>query len=131
MKYQLHDSQIDQIKFGANTIIFTFSQGFWATDEQGKMLEQLKNCEIVFDVDKSDAPIESFFSVRISKKGRVYKTISTEKFVALLKKSPFNVCLVYNCDFASSKMLELHSNYLHISAEIFIKEIKNVKYIHD
>ena len=131
MKYQLHDSQIDQIGLGENTIVLHFSQGFWATDEHGKMCEQLENCKIVFEIDRDDVPIEDFISVRTSKKGGIYKTISLKKFMGLLKKSPFNVYLEYNCDFASSKMFQMHSNHLRVSAEIFIGEIKNVDYIHD
>ena len=131
MKYQLHDSQINKIEFSEDTISFIFSQGFWATDEHGKMIEQLENCKIVFEIDSNDVPIEDFISVRISKKGGIYKTISLKKFMGLLKKSPFNVCLEYNCDFASSKMVQVHSNHLRVSAEIFIEEIKNVEYSHD
>ena len=131
MNYQLHDSQINRIEFGEDTITFTFSQGFWTTDEHGKMNEQLKNCKIVFEIDRNDAPIEDFISIRVSKKGGAYKTISLEKFMGLLKKSPFDVYLEYNCDFASSKMFQMHSNHLRVSAEIFIEEIKNVEYIHD
>ena len=131
MNYQLHDSQINRIEFGEDTITFTFSQGFWGTDEHGKMTEQLKNCKIVFEIDRNDAPIEDFISIRVSKKGGAYKTISLEKFIGLLKKSPFDVYLEYNCDFASSKMLQIHSNTLRIRSEIFIEEIKNVEYVHD
>ena len=131
MKYQLHDSQINRIEFGEDTITFTFSQGFWGTDEHGKMTEQLKNCKIVFEIDRNDVPIEDFISIRVSKKGGAYKTISLEKFMGLLKKSPFDVYLEYNCDFASSKMLQIHSNALRIRSEIFIEEIKNVEYVHD
>jgi hypothetical protein len=131
MKYQLHDSQINRIEFGEDAIIFTFSQGFWGTDEHGKMTEQLKNCKIVFEIDRNDVPIEDFISIRVSKKGGAYKTISLEKFMGLLKKSPFDVYLEYSCDFASSKMFQMHSNHLRVSAEIFIEEIKNVEYIHD
>ena len=131
MKYQLHDSQINQIKLGKDTISLKFSEGFWATNEHGKMTDQLKNCEIVFEIDRNDVPIEDFIAIRVSKKGGVYKTVSLAKFVSLLKKSPFNVHLEYNCDFASSKMLQIHSNALRICAEIFIEEIKNVEYVHD
>ena len=131
MKYQLHDSQINQINLGKDTISLKFSEGFWATNEHGKMTDQLKNCEIVFEIDRNDVPIEDFIAIRVSKKGGVYKTVSLAKFVSLLKKSPFNVYLEYNCDFASSKMLQMHSNALRICAEIFIEEIKNVEYIHD
>ena len=130
MSYQLHDSQINQIELGENTIVFKFSQGFWNTDEQGKMTEQLENCEIVFEIDRNDLPIEEFISVRISKKGGCYKTVPLAKFVALLKKSPFDVYLEYDCDFASSKMLQVYSNHLRIRAEIFIDDVKNTEYIH-
>ena len=131
MKYQLHDSQIDQIGLGENTIVLHFSQGFWATDEHEKMSKQLKNCEIVYEIDNDDSPIEDFISIRVSKRGGVYKNVSLQKFVALLKKSPFNIYLEYDCDFASRKMLQLHSNALRVDAEIFVSEIKNVDYIHD
>ena len=131
MKYQLHDSQINQIKLGKDTISLKFSEGFWATNEHEKMTDQLKNCEIVFEIDRNDVPIEDFIAIRISKKSGVYKTVSLAKFVSLLKKSPFNVYLEYNCDFASSKMFQMHSNYLRIGAEVFIEDIKNIRYIHD
>ena len=131
MNYLLHDSQINKIELGKNTITLEFSQGFWATYEHGKMSEQLENCKIVFEIDRNNVPIEDFISIRISKKGGAYKTISLEKFMGLLKKSPFNVYLEYNCDFASSKMFQMHSNHLRVSAEIFIEEIKNMEYVHD
>ena len=131
MSYQLHDSQINGIELGENTIIFKFSQGFWETDEQGKMCEQLKGCEIVFEIDRNGAPIENFISVRISKNGVSYKTVPFVKLIALLKKSPLEVSLEYDCSFANSKMLQLYSNTLLVRAEIFIEEIKSANYIHD
>ncbi len=131
MKYQLHDSQINKIELGEDAITFKFSQGFWTTDDQGKMIEQLNNCEIVFEIDRNDIPIEDFISIRISKKGGAYKTISLEKFMGLLKKSPFDVYMEYDCSFANRKMLQIHSNHLLVRAEIFIEEIKNVEYIHN
>lgn len=131
MNYQLHDSQINKIELGEDTISFIFSQGFWATGEHGKMYEQLENCRIVFEIDRNDVPIEDFISVRISKKGGAYKNISLEKFMGLLKKSPFDVYMEYDCSFANRKMLQIHSNYLLVRAEIFIEEIKNMEYIHD
>ena len=131
MNYLLHDSQINKIELGKNTITLEFSQGFWATYEHGKMSEQLENCKIVFEIDRNDVPIEDFISVRISKKVGVYKTVSLAKFIDLLKKSPFDVYMEYDCSFANRKMLQIHSNYLLVRAEIFIEEIKNVEYIHD
>ena len=131
MNYQLHDSQINKIELGEDTITLKFSQGFWATDEHGKMCEQLENCKTVFEIDRNDVPIEDFISVRISKKVGVYKTVSLAKFIDLLKKSPFDVYMEYDCSFANRKMLQIHSNYLLVRAEIFIEEIKNVEYVHD
>ena len=130
MSYQLHDSQINQIELGENTIVFKFSQGFWNTDEQGKMAEQLQNCEVVFEIDTNDLPIEDFICIRVSKNGKTYKTVSFGKFVSLLKKSPFDVYLEYDCHFANGKMLQMHSNHLRLRAEVFIEEIKSVRYIH-
>ncbi|MBQ7354527.1 MAG: hypothetical protein IJW62_03315 [Clostridia bacterium] len=131
MNYQLHDSQINKIELGEDTVTLEFSQGFWATDEHGKMCEQLENCKIVFEIDRNDVPIEDYISVRISKKGGAYKTVSLAKFIDLLKKSPFDVYMEYDCSFANRKMIQTHSNYLLVRAEIFIEEIKNTEYIHD
>jgi len=131
MKYQLHDSQINKIELGEDTITLKFSQGFWATDEDGKMCEQLENCKIMFEIDRNDVPIEDFISVRISKKGGAYKSVSLVKFIKLLKKSSFNVYMEYDCSFANRKMLQIHSNHLPVCAEIFIEEIKNTEYVHD
>ena len=131
MNYQLHDSQINKIELGEDTITLKFSQGFWATDEHGKMCEQLENCKIVFEIDRDDVPIEDFISVRISKKNGIYKTISLKKFMGLLKKSPFDVYMEYDCSFANREMLQIHSNHLLVRAEIFIEEIKNMEYVHD
>ena len=131
MKYQLHDSQINGLKLGENAIVLEFSQGYWATDEQGKVCEQLENCKIVFEIDRNNVPIEDFISIRISKKAGAYKTISLEKFMGLLKKSPFDVYMEYDCSFANRKMLQIHSNHLLVRAEIFIEEIKNMEHIHD
>ena len=131
MKYQLHDSQINKIELGENTITLKFSQGFWATDERGKMCERLENCKIVFEIDRNDVPIEDFVSVRVSKKGGIYKIVALAKFIDLLKKSPFDVYMEYDCSFANRKMFQMHSNYLRIGAEVFIEDIKNVEYLHN
>ena len=50
--------------------------------------------------------------------------------MGLLKKSPFDVYLEYNCDFARRKMFQMHANRLQVRAEIFIEDIKSVEYIH-
>ncbi|MBR6789061.1 MAG: hypothetical protein IKM44_04565 [Clostridia bacterium] len=131
MNYELHDSQISELKLGENTIILNFSQGYWTTDDSGKELEQMKNCQIVYEIDRDDIPLEDFIYVLIAKKGGAYKKISLKKFIGLLKKSPFDVSLEYNCNFASSKMLRIYSNLLRVSAEIFIEDIKNVEYLHE
>ena len=131
MKYQLHDSQINKIEFGEDTIIFIFSQGFWTTDEHGKMIEQLENCKTVFEIDRNDVPIEDFISIRISKRKNIFKSISLRDFKNLLKKSPFDVDMEYNCDFSNRKFLQLYSNKIRVLIEIFIEDIKSVEYIHD
>lgn len=131
MNYQLHDSQINGFELGENIIIFNFSQGFWATDENGKQVEQLEGCRIVFEIDTNGLPIEDFVSVRISKRGGDYKTTALMKFGDLLKKTPFNVDMEYDCSFANRKMLQTYSDGQHICAEIFISDIESVKYFHE
>lgn len=131
MDYQLHDSQINGFVFDKNTIIANFSKGFWKTDENGKQFEQMKNCKMAFEIDGNGRPVGDLISVRISKKGGLYKIISLKKFVDLLKKSPFDIDMEYDCNFANSKMWQTYSNQLRIRAEIFIEEIKKVEYLHE
>lgn len=131
MNYQLHDSQIINLSV-SNNIVLYFSQGFWETDTKGKEVSQNKNCKLIFSVDNEfNLPLEEFITIRICKRKSIFKPISLNKFVNLLKKSAFNVDMEYDCPFASRKMIQLYSNSLNIAVELFIEEIKNVEYIHD
>ena len=132
MKYQLHDSQINGLSIFDNKITFSFSQGFWETDENGKEIMQLQNCKLIFNVKNNGCiPTEEFISVRISKKKNVFKSVCLSKFLGLLQKSPFDVDMEYDCLFSNRKMLQMYSNALKMRAEIFIEEIENIEYIHD
>ena len=131
-KYQLHDSQINGITISDNSIVFSFSEGFWETDESGKEITQKQNCKIAFNIDnKFNLRVEEFISVRISGRNNVFKPISLARFVNLLKKTKFNVDMEYDCLFAKSKMLQLYSNSSKILVEFFIKEIERVEYFCD
>ena len=131
MRYQLHDSQVDGLIMEENRILFTFSQGFWKTDENGKQVEQMHNCQLVFYIEKGDALMEDCIFVRLSKKGKTYKTVALRTFIGLLRKSAFDVDMEYDCAFSNRKMLQLYSNSLQTRVEIFIEEIQKVEYIHD
>ena len=48
MKYELHDSQINDILIGENKIVLSFSEGFWELDTNGKEYSQKQNSKIIF-----------------------------------------------------------------------------------
>ena len=90
IKYQLHDSQINGITISDDSIVFSFSEGFWEADESGKEITQKQNCKIAFNIDnKFNLRVEEFISARISRRNNVFKPISLARFVNLLKKSKF------------------------------------------
>ena len=132
MNYQLHDSQINNLSICNNKIVLHFSEGFWETDAKGKEVSQKQICKVVFSIDNElNLPIEDFITIRICKRKNIFKPISLDKFIGLLKKSAFDVDMEYDCSFAKSKMIQIHSNFLKIVIELFIEEIKNVEYIYD
>ena len=132
MKYELHDSQINDISVFENKIVLSFSEGFWELGTNGKEFSQKQNSKIIFNIDNEfSVPIEDFISIRISKRKNIFKSISLRDFKKLLKKSPFDVDMEYNCDFSSRKFLQLYSNKIRVLIEIFIEDIKSAEYIHD
>ena len=131
-KYELHDSQINDILIGENKIVLSFSKGFWELDTNGKEYSQKQNSKIIFNIDNYfSVPIEDLISIRISKRKNVFKLLSLRDFKKIIKKSPFDVSREYNCVLSSSKFLQLHSNKIRALVEIFIEDIKSVEYIHD
>lgn len=132
MNYQLQDSQINNLSISKN-IVFYFSQGFWETDTTGKEISQKQNCKLIFSIDNefNNLPLEEFITIRICKRKNIFKPISLQKFLKLLKKSTFDVSMEYDCFFANRKMIQLYSNSLNIAVELFIDDIKNVEYVHD
>ena len=133
MKYELHDSQINDFLIVDDKIVISFSKGFWKIDpSDNKKSSQKQNSKIIFNIDNEfSIPIEDFVSIRISKKKNIFKPISLKKFMLLLKKSPFDVDMEYNCDFSNRKLLQLYSNKTKALVEIFIADIKSVEYIYD
>ena len=132
MKYELHDSQINDILIDENKIVLSFSEGFWELDTNGKESSQKQNAKIIFNIDNEfSVPIEYFISIRISKRKNVFKPLSLRNLKKLIKKSPFDVHMEYNCVFSSRKFLQLYSNKIRALVEIFIEDIKSVEYIHD
>ena len=73
MKYELHDSQINDILIDGNKIVLSFSEGFWELDTNGKESSQKQNSKIIFNIDNEfSVPIEDFISIRISKRKNVH-----------------------------------------------------------
>lgn len=132
MGYQLHDSQINALFIHEDKIALAFSRGFWKTDANGKEIEQMQNCKLIFHIEKDESlSMEDYSTIRVSKKGGVYKTIALHTFIGLLKKSAFDVDMEYDCAFSNRKMLQLYSNALKTRVELFVKEIKHMEYVHD
>lgn len=132
MNYQLHDSQINSVYFSNDKIVFYFSQGFWDVDAKGNEVSQKQNCRLVFHIDNEfNLPIDDFVAIRSCKRKSILKPITLERFTKLLKKSTFDVDMEYSCLFANRKMIQLYSNTLKLFIEIFIKDIREIEYVHD
>ena len=74
MKYELHDSQINDFLIVDDKIVISFSKGFWKIDpSDNKKSSQKQNSKIIFNIDNEfSIPIEDFVSIRISKKKNIF-----------------------------------------------------------
>ena len=130
MKYQLHDYEIDSITLENNKIIFSFPNGFYATDENGQELKPLRR-KLVFVIDEDEIhnePLESFISVRRIDWGRKgWKKISFKQFTSLFKKGNMVIHDEYDSKLTNWKMIQLNASTSWSNIELFITDIADIE----
>lgn len=128
MKYILHDYELDAIILEDDKIIFSFPNGFYATDESGKELEPRPR-KLVFTIDRgccTDEPLESFISVRrIGRFG--WKEISFKQFHSLFKKGNMVIHDEYDSKYTNWKMIQLNACARWSNIELFVTDIADIK----
>ena len=128
MQYQLHDCEIDSIVLKDNRIIFSFPNGFYATDENGQELKPLRK-KLAFVIDKgviSSEDPDSFIFVRQTKR-RGWKEISFKQFTSLFKKGNMVIHDEYDSKLTNWKMIQLNARTKWTNIELFITDIIDVE----
>lgn len=130
MKYQLHDYEIDSIILENNRIVFSFPNGFFVADKNGKELKPSRKM-LAFVIDKEccpNEPLESFISIRRIKWGRKgWKEISFKHFTALFRKGNMVIYDEYDSKFANWKMIQLNTCTRCSNIELFITDIADIE----
>lgn len=126
MQYQLHDYEIDSIVLENDRIIFSFPNGFYVADENGKELKPLRK-KLAFVIDKEGCPndpLESFVYIRRIKWGRKgWREISFKQFVSLFKKGNMVIHDEYDSKLTNWKMIQLNAAVSCSNIELFITDI--------
>ena len=130
MQYQLHDYEIDSILLDNDKIIFSFPNGFYAADENGKELKPLRK-KLVFIIDKEgfpNQPLESFISIHRINRGRNgWKEISFKQFSSLFKKGNMVIHDEYDSKLTNWKIIQLNANTDRSNIELCITDIMDVE----
>lgn len=115
----LHDSKVSKIEFIDHNLELTFSEGFWETNEFGKLVRQRKHCKITF---KFIIPEDDELNLNIFKRnGWKIKEIMFADFSAIVNKYGFRLYREFRCNFSTQLILEGNTdkgNYSIITQEI-------------
>lgn len=95
----LHDSRISKIEIINNCICFSFSQGFWKTNEQGKLIKQLQNCKMTYHFVNENPEL---WITDLSKR----KNISFTNFQKIVNKYGLDINQEFRCVFSKHIILE-------------------------
>ena len=98
-QFGLHDSRISGIEIMDNCICFSFSQGFWKTNEQGKLIKQLQNCKMTYLFVNENPEL---FITDLSKR----KNVSLVKFQKIVHKYGLDINQEFRCIFSKHIILE-------------------------
>lgn len=98
-KFGLHDSRISGMEMIDNCICFSFSQGFWKTNEQGKLIQQLQNCKMTY-LFVNENP-ELFITDLLKR-----KNVSFAKLKKIVHKYGLDINQEFRCVFSKHIILE-------------------------
>lgn len=123
--FSLHDSVIKSIVEKDQQLILTFEQGFYQTNDDGVLTNQLNNCKVIYDfnLDKKE---DIYLSI-IKYSNRRYKSITLDVFLKFLRKNSFEILFEFRSDFLKAIMLtgNIGKSYF----EIKIHDVKKITYI--
>lgn len=131
MNYQLHDCEIDSVILDNNRIIFSFPDGFYATDENGQELKSQKRLAFIIDKDDfSNDSLDSYIEIRrIRRRRKGWKYISFKQFVALFKKGNMVIHDEYDSKLTNWKMIQLNAMTNWPNIEMLITDIADIAYL--
>lgn len=123
--FSLHDSVIKSIVEKEQQLILTFEQGFYQTNDDGVLTNQLNNCKVIYDfnLDKNE---DIYLSI-IKYSNRRYKSITLDVFLKFLKKKSFEILFEFRSDFLKAIMLT--GNIGNSYFEFKIHDVKKITYI--
>lgn len=118
-KYCLHDSIVAKAEFVNHKLELTFSDGFWETNERGKMVKQRNGCKIKVNfLIAEDEELNLSFYKETSKKR---KALKISEFFTLVNKYGFRIHREFRCGFSQQLVLEGNANngkYILVTQEI-------------
>ncbi|MDE6302104.1 MAG: hypothetical protein K2M36_00755 [Clostridia bacterium] len=103
-RFCLHDSTVSKIEFVHHNLELTFSEGFWETNEFGKLVTQRKHCKVIYKfIVPEDEELNLYIYKETSKKR---KEIKFTAFSDLIKKNGFDIYREFRCVFSKQLILE-------------------------
>lgn len=95
----LHDSRISKIEIVNNRVCFFFSEGFWKTNEQGRLIKQLHNCKMTYRFVNGNPGL---WITDLT----IKRNISLAKFQKLVNKYGLRISQEFRCTFSKHIILE-------------------------
>lgn len=120
----LHDSKVSKIEFINHNLELTFSEGFWETNESGKLFSQRQHCKITYKfMIPEDEELNLYIFKETSKKR---KEIKFADFSDLINKYGFRIYREFRCGFTTQLILEGNTDKGNYS--IMTQEINEIVY---
>ena len=123
-RFCLHDSKVSKIEFTNHNLELTFSEGFWETNEFGKLVRQRQHCRITYKfIIPEDDELNLYIFKETSKKR---KEIKFADFSAIINKYGFRIYREFRCGFSTQLILEGNTDKGNYS--IMTQEINEILY---
>lgn len=125
--YCLHDSVISSINIINNQLIVLFKEGYYETDEDGVMTNELRDCKLIYTFDIENNEEIDFSIVQFYNYKNKYKSMTFNKFSKLINQNNFEVNFEYRLDFLKS--IVLTGNIANKYYEFEFYNVKQMNYI--
>ncbi|MDE7395380.1 MAG: hypothetical protein K2M95_04600 [Clostridiales bacterium] len=118
-RFCLHDSTVSKMEFIDHNLELTFSEGFWETNEVGKLIRQRKHCKMIIKFLITEDEELNLFIFKETAKRR--KEIDFAAFSDLIHKNGFRIYREFRCGFSQQLILEGNTdkgNYSIMTQEV-------------